>query len=110
MEKKQIVQKALAPFRDIGVLTDSEIQKIEDSLTPEKQKSVKTKPMTVKEVCDFLKISRPTFLSLRKKGEIKSVIIAGKSLRFREEDIEDFLCRKEVKTEKEETINPEKSV
>lgn len=46
--------------------------------------------LTAKEVCQWLKITRPTLDNLRKKGMLKTIKI-GNSVRFLETDVRDFL-------------------
>jgi len=46
--------------------------------------------LTAKEVCRWLRITRPTLDKMRKRGEVKSIKVGG-TIRFLKEDIESFL-------------------
>lgn len=46
--------------------------------------------LTVKEVCEYLNISKPTVYRLIKEGKLKPIKI-GKSTRFEKEDIDKLI-------------------
>ncbi len=46
--------------------------------------------LTVKEVCEYLNVSKPTVYRLIKEGKLKPIKI-GKATRFEKEDIDKFI-------------------
>lgn len=55
--------------------------------------------MNLEEVATYLKVSERTILREIKEGKIKAFRVGGRSLRFRREDVEEYIRKQEVRPE-----------
>ncbi len=53
-------------------------------------RNIDKKLLTIKEVCEYLNVSKPTIYRLIKEGKLKPIKI-GRATRFDKEDIDKFI-------------------